>query len=170
MAYWSPRRKPFVPSIGSRHQYRGAISLDPISIHSQTWSSEESGMIVLTKSVTLERIPARFRPLSSLDVSSATIRSEGKAWCRIRQTTAWDPKSATVTGLRSALMIASWVTISFWTLWHSLAAATTHRKAISFWFEMALFMIPSPYEIRLYQPIPWIAGEYGQYLDNPWFT
>ena len=77
-AYWSPRRKPFVPSIGSSTQNCFPGSAPPKSIQSQTDSCVASGMTLPAYCITCARISSPSGSRNVVEVSSATSGISGK--------------------------------------------------------------------------------------------
>mmetsp|Transcript_3554 Transcript_3554/g.11565 ORF Transcript_3554/g.11565 Transcript_3554/m.11565 type:complete len:280 (+) Transcript_3554:408-1247(+) len=142
-AYCSPRRKPLVPSMGSRHHRRpaGPPSSAPRSMAAQIcsavregWESTPAGSEARPSlvSVTTRCSSVRASSESSRradESSSPTMASSGKTSDTMWLIMACEAKSATVTGLLSPLMSLP-VQRDPWTDWHTAAAAATARMAV----------------------------------------
>ncbi len=148
-AYWPPRRKPRVPSMGSKAHILpwappallpasmarcicSSLGIGPPSSVSEAWSSK---LVFFTRSqIWLERFLFSRREEAS---SSPTISSEGKLLLMAWMISAWAPKSPIVTGDLSSFERVP-LAFSWKTRWVSRVARCTASWAMcnSFSYDM----------------------------------
>ena len=131
IAYWPPRRKPLVPSTGSsvHHRPRGPpVPAQRASARSAAASSMP-GRTRASCSPSAARIAAGAPSRTWLASSSPMTGSVGNASPMARLMSTWAPRSATVTGERSAFWVASASENDARTERHSRAADRTASRA-----------------------------------------